>query len=72
ILMQALIAWRETAWRNAERLVNAPSDATRDVIAQDIQDYAAAYAQAIQLQYSYIPPATTSAPRDQYCSLHHG
>ncbi len=72
ILMQALIAWRETAWRNAERLVNAPSDATRDVIAQDIQDYAAANAQAIQLQYSYIPPATTSAPRDQYCSLHHG
>ena len=72
ILMQALIGWRETAWRNAERLVNAPNDATRDLIAQDIQDYAAGNAQAIQLQYGYIPPATTSKPRDKHCSLNHG
>ncbi len=72
IVMQALIGWRETAWRNAERLVNAPDDATRDVIAREIQDYAAANAQAIQLQYGYIPPATTSKPRDKHCSLNHG
>ena len=72
VLMQALTGWRETAWRNAERLVNAPDDATREAIARDIQDFAAANAQALQLQYAYLPPLTTSSARDKYCSLNHG
>jgi len=72
VLMQALTGWRETAWRNAERLVNAPDDATREAIARDIQDFAAANAQALQLQYAYLPPLTTSSARDEYCSLNHG
>ena len=33
--------WREQVWRNAERLVNAKSDAERAEVADDIQAYAA-------------------------------
>lgn len=67
-LMQLLVAWRETAWRNAERLVAAPDAAARAVVAQEIEAYAADTARSLVLQYQYNPPVTTSAERDAYCA----
>ncbi len=46
-LFQQIAAWRETAWRNAERLVNAPDAAARAQVAQEIEAYAAASARDI-------------------------
>ena len=64
---QALPAWRETAWRNAERLASAPNAAARAVIAADIEQAAAAEATVLLGLTGYVPPLTTSAARDGYC-----
>jgi hypothetical protein len=55
--------WREEVWRNAERLVNASSDAERAQIAQQIEANAAAWARMI------ATPQTPGdrARRDAYC-----
>ena len=65
---QALPAWREQAWRNAERLASAPNAAARAVIAADIEQAAAAEATAMLTLTRYVPPLTTSASRDAYCN----
>ena len=65
---QALPAWRETAWRNAELLAAAPNAAARAVIAATIEETAAAEATALLALTRYIPPLTTAAARDAYCS----
>jgi hypothetical protein len=39
--------WRENVWRNAEKLVNAETDAERAEVAAEIQAYAARWAQGI-------------------------
>lgn len=64
---QVLPAWREEAWRNAERLASAPDPAARAVIAAAIEQAAAAEATAMLTVTRYAPPLTTSAPRDAYC-----
>jgi Family of unknown function (DUF5995) len=69
-LMQLLVSWRETAWRNAERLVAAPDAASRASIAQQIETYAADTARSLVLQYQYHPPVTTSADRNAFCASH--
>lgn len=69
---QLLAAWRETAWRNAERLVDAPDAATRAQVAQSIEDYATGVATTLQLADAYAPPFTTTTSRDSYCSAHNG
>jgi len=69
---QLLAAWRETAWRNAERLVNAPDAAARAQVAQSIEDYATGVAQMLKAADAYVPPFTTTASRDSYCSSHKG
>jgi hypothetical protein len=69
---QLLAAWRETAWRNAERLVSAPTPAARALVAQSIEDYAAGVASAIKLGTAYLPPFTTSASSDAFCRSHAG
>jgi hypothetical protein len=71
-LFQTLEAWREEAWRNAERLAAASSAAERDQVAASIEDAAAANAKAIALAYAYDPPLTTTVARDSYCSAHDG
>ena len=53
--VQALVAWREQAWRNAERLVNAATPAERDQIAAEIEQAAAQEALTIRTAYSYTP-----------------
>ena len=56
--------WREDVWRNAEKLVNAKSEAERDRVAAEIQATAAEWAEGI---------AATQFPgyratRDAYCA----
>ena len=69
---QAVEAWREIAWRNAERLVSAPDAATYAQVAQSIEDYATSQAMAIQATDAYLPPLTSTASRDAYCAINHG
>jgi hypothetical protein len=67
LTFQAVPAWREAAWRNAERLANASSAAERERVAADIEAYAAAEAQAFKLATSY-GLLGSSASRDSYCA----
>ena len=69
---QALPTWRETAWRNAELLASAPNAAARKLIATAIEQAAATEAAALLTLTRYVPPLTTSAPRDTYCSANLG
>lgn len=69
-LMQTLLAWRETAWREAEQLVSAPDATARNVVAQQIEDYAAANARTLVTATAYQPPLTTTTARDAYCAVH--
>jgi hypothetical protein len=71
-LMQTLLAWRETAWREAEQLVMAPNAAARDHVAQAIEANAAANARAIVAATAYAPPATSTTSRDSYCAANGG
>jgi hypothetical protein len=68
---QAIPAWRETAWRNAERLVAAQTPAERALVAQSIEDYAASQARVIIAGTAY-GPLQSSAARDAYCAVNHG
>jgi hypothetical protein len=70
-LFQTLEVWREQAWRNAEALTNAPTAADRAVVAQQIEDTAAAEAQAIVASDGYGPGQSTAA-RDAYCAVNNG
>lgn len=69
-LMQALVAWRELAWRNAELLVAAPNAAARDVVAAGIEASAEATATALKAANLYLPPLKTTVRRDDYCLAH--
>lgn len=55
--------WRENVWRNAERLVNARSDAERAAVAADIEAYAADWAEAI----ASVEQPGYRVQRDAYC-----
>jgi Family of unknown function (DUF5995) len=69
--IQSVILWREEAWRNAERLASAPTDADRALIAAQIEQTATAEAKLIKAAYSYDGITSSSAPRDAYCAAHH-
>jgi len=69
-LFQMLVAWREAAWRNAEALTDAPTPEARALVAQQIENAAAAQATAIVVANSYAPPPLTSAGRDAFCAAH--
>jgi hypothetical protein len=56
--------WRENVWRNAEKLVNAKTDAERADVAAQIQDYAAEWARGI----ASTPTPGYRATRDAYCA----
>ena len=71
-LFQAIAAWREIAWRNAERLATASNDAARAQVAQSIESYATSQAVLIRTAGRYIPLLQSSASRDAYCATHHG
>jgi hypothetical protein len=53
VTVQALVVWREQAWRNAERLVAAPTAEARAQVAEEIEQMAAAEALLIRTAFSY-------------------
>ncbi len=63
---QLIAQWREAAYLNFERLRDAPTDAERAQVAAEIEGYSAAFAQGLQLAFTY-PPGTDSSARDAYC-----
>ena len=52
-MLQILVGWREQAWRNAERLVNAPTPAARALVEAQIERTAAIEANLIVVATSY-------------------
>ena len=71
-VMQALMVWRENAWRAAEQLVAAPDEATRAQVAAAIESKALVEAEAILAATAYTPPLRTTQARDQHCATHGG
>jgi len=69
---QVLPTWRETAWRNAEKLAAAPDAAGRKAVAASIEQSAADEARSLRSLTLYTPPVTTTAARDAYCKAHLG
>jgi Family of unknown function (DUF5995) len=67
-LFQSIAAWRELAWRNAERLATAPTDAARAIVADQIESAAAQSARTLVLATQYPPLLGGSAARDAYCA----
>jgi hypothetical protein len=70
VLFQSIVSWRETAWRHAELLALAPTPAARELVAQEIEQYAAAQARAIRTATRYLPLLGGRAARDAYCAAH--
>lgn len=69
VSFQTIVAWREMAWRNAERLAAAPDEASRALVAQQIEDYAEALARQFRDRYSYRDGNSfTADDRDAYCA----
>lgn len=68
-MVQLLVSWREGAWRNAERLANASSDAERLAIAQEIEDAAGKLGVVLMATYSYNGLTNgTAGARDAFCA----
>jgi len=65
---QLLASWREAAWRNAERLVNAPTPEARDRVAQEIEANATMIGETLARTYRYIPPVNGPGARDTHCA----
>src|SRR5918995_3536455 len=70
VLFQAIVSWRETAWRHAELLALAPTPEAREQVAQVIEGYAASQASAIRAATQYLPLLGGRAARDAYCATH--
>ncbi|OAA23891.1 hypothetical protein UG55_103335 [Frankia sp. EI5c] len=68
VLMQVLVTWREAAWRNAERLVNAPTAAARERIANEIETAAATTATTLRTLYVRPGILPLRPDRDEYCA----
>ena len=66
--MQAVIGWREEAWRWAERLSMATNPADRALVEQQIEARAAAEAHSLKTTFA----SSDHAERDAYCAVHHG
>jgi hypothetical protein len=70
-LFQIVSAERESAWRNAEALVSAPTPEARALVAASIEAEAVTAAKTLLNTQSYAPPLTSAGPRDQWCAAHH-
>ncbi|GAA2149642.1 hypothetical protein GCM10009844_29520 [Nocardioides koreensis] len=70
-LFQLVSGWRETAWRNAEALVSAPTPEARDKVAASIEAEATDGAKTLLATQSYVAPLTSPGPRDEWCAAHH-
>ena len=67
---QLLALWREGAWQNAVRLVNATTAAQHAQVAASIEQSAATEAALIRTTFSYLPLLGGAAQRDAYCAAH--
>ncbi len=67
--VQLLASWREGAWRNAERLANAETEAEYLAIAQEIEDEAALIGIGLRESYRYngVTNGDTNA-RNAFCA----
>ena len=63
--LEMVKGWREGVWRNAERLLNAKTEADRALVAQSIEQNAAAWARMIAATPG--PPGYRQQ-RDAYCA----
>lgn len=74
VAVQALVAWREQAWRNAERLVAAETQAEWDAVAHEIEQLAALEALTIRESFRYTPLHTLlsqgAGDRNAFCQSH--
>jgi hypothetical protein len=61
--LEMVRVWREQVWRNAERLLTAPTESARQQVVSDIQANAAAWAQGI----AAVQVPGIRASRDAYC-----
>jgi hypothetical protein len=68
---QMIPAWRETAWRNAERLVAARTEAEARRVAAEIESYAASQAQSLRRLTAYLSPVQDTRARDAFCAEHY-
>lgn len=66
--LQLLVSWREMAWRNAERIVAAPDEASRQAVIASIEQQAAMEAWFIVAATSYSP-LNADAALDQLVAL---
>ncbi len=69
-LMGMLVAWRERAWQDAERLVAASGTEEYAVVARAIESSAEARARLLWVLLADEQPATTSISRDVWCARH--
>ena len=69
-LFQTVAGWRESAWRHAELLAAAPTPQARELVGQEIEDYAASQARMIRAGTAYLPLSGGSAARDAFCATH--
>ena len=69
-LFQAIVSWREAAWRHAELLALAPTPEARELVAQEIEADAASQARVIRAAAAYPPILGGNAARDAYCATH--
>ena len=63
-----VVSWRERAWHNAVRLVTAGSPLIRQLVAEEIEQSAAAIALTLKASSAYTPPLSSTAARDAYCA----
>lgn len=63
-----IIAWRDVAWNNAQRLLAAPDAHARAVISAEIEANANAHARQIEAAFPAGP--ANNAARDAYCAAH--
>ncbi|MBA3373752.1 MAG: DUF5995 family protein [Actinomycetota bacterium] len=68
--LQLLFAWREEAWRNAERIALADTPAQKARVIRSIEDAALAKAELLKAQTAYRAPLSSSATRDAWCAEH--
>jgi hypothetical protein len=66
-----LVDWREAAWRNAQLLAAARTDAERRQVAASIEAYAVSQAELIYAGSAYAPGEDRSA-REARCAKHGG
>lgn len=71
-LFQMVSGWRENAWRNAEALVSAPTEAARALVAANIESQANAIAESILASQSYATSGRSTLARDEFCAANNG